>query len=186
MGLFQHLNCRLMLNWVVWNRTVCMYINWFGIRWPTMVIMSIKQTTPNRSKLLTHSEKYGYLSICRSPYVGQSTDQGFFFLLWVPGVGPKPTQAKRFQKRRELRRHSPKMGRLRPQTSGDKPSTGDAVECLGERSSEAQGVSVFAAWHECWALWHPCYVASSDVRRLMSEQYDDILTVARDVETMTF
>ena len=28
-----------MLKWIVWNRTVSMYKNWFGIKWPTMVDM---------------------------------------------------------------------------------------------------------------------------------------------------
>ena len=30
------LNSVLMLNWIVWNRTVHMYKNGFGIKWPTM------------------------------------------------------------------------------------------------------------------------------------------------------
>ena len=28
-----------MLNWIVWNRTVYMYKNGFGIKWPAMVDM---------------------------------------------------------------------------------------------------------------------------------------------------
>ena len=28
-----------MLNWIVWNRTVSMYKNGFGIKWPIMVDM---------------------------------------------------------------------------------------------------------------------------------------------------
>ena len=29
---FVHLNCVLMQNWYVWNRTICMYKNGFGIK----------------------------------------------------------------------------------------------------------------------------------------------------------
>ena len=28
-----------MINWIVWNRTVYMYKNGFGVRWPTMIDM---------------------------------------------------------------------------------------------------------------------------------------------------
>ena len=39
-----------MLAWIVFNRTVYMYKNLFGIKLPTMVEMAWSQTKPNQTK----------------------------------------------------------------------------------------------------------------------------------------
>ena len=44
------LNCVLMLNWIVWNRTVYTYKKRFGIKSPTMIDMSWNQTKPKQTK----------------------------------------------------------------------------------------------------------------------------------------
>ena len=46
------LNCVLMLNWIVCNRTVYMYKNGFGISLPTMVDVPSNQTIPGNKKII--------------------------------------------------------------------------------------------------------------------------------------
>ena len=52
------LNCELILKWIVWNRTVYMYINGFGIKNPTMVDMPLNQNKQTNKQIWLPDSSY--------------------------------------------------------------------------------------------------------------------------------